>query len=127
MQTTTYTRKKLQGLAEEKRIRDEAQALAQKQATMRHYVQQITPSVVRAAEESKTSYLYTLPHPPNRCSGILGIGSHPTTEDLVEALREAFPGCTVEAVEEWVDHVGRGNLRGVHTRILTSGIKIDWA
>jgi hypothetical protein len=125
MQTTTYTRSKLQGLAEEKRIREEAQALAQKRATMCHYVQQITPCVVRAAEESKTSYLYTLPQTPNR--GIIGIGSHPTTEDLVEALREAFPGCTVGAVEEWVDHIGRGNLLGVHTRVLTSGIKIDWS
>ena len=127
MQATSYTRKKLQGLAEEKRIREQAQALAQKRATMCHYVQQITPCVVRAAEESKTSYLYTPPQTPNRCSGIMGVGPHPTTEDLVEALRESFPGCAVEAVEEWVDHVGQGNLRGVLTRILTSGIKIDWS
>lgn len=123
MNTQTYTREKLQGLAEEKRIREEAQALAQKRATMRHYVQQITPCVLQAAEAAKTSYLYT---PPQHIhSGMQGVGPHPTTEELVDALRESFPGCTVEHTQEWVDVPLR---RGVApTRELKEGIKIDWS
>ena len=116
MQTTTYTRSKLQGLAEENRLRAEAAALAQKRASVHQYIQNtLLRDVLREAGVSKTSYLHPSPHP--------NIGFAP--EDLMEGLRAWFPDCTIELTEEWVDVPNRPGQPP--TRTLKSGIKIDWS
>jgi hypothetical protein len=116
MQTITYTRSKLQGLAEENRLRAEAAALAQKRASVHQYIQNtLLRDVLREAGASKTSYLHPSPHP--------NIGFAP--EDLTEGLRAWFPDCTIELTEEWVDLPPRKGL--FPTRELKSGIKIDWS
>ena len=115
MQTPTYTRAKLQGLAEENRRIAEAQALARKRENVRQLINHtIAPTVLREAGASKTSYLYT----PQPHTGV-------ATEDLREGLREWFPDCTIELTEEWVDLPPRKGLSP--TRELKSGIKIDWS
>jgi hypothetical protein len=49
-----------------------------------------------------------------------------TLSEVVDALRARFPGCKVERVEEWVDVPSR-NVGQPPTRVLKSGIKIDWS
>jgi hypothetical protein len=115
---TTFNRQKLQGHAEEMRKAEEEQ----KQVNMRQQVKQvvtntIAPRVLEAARTNATFYLFE--EQPQRYAV--------TTDDLLRGLREKFPECTVTLAEEWVDQIGRGNLRGVQTRILKSGIKIDWS
>jgi len=115
---TTFNRQKLQGHAEEMRKAEEEQ----KQVNMRQQVKQvvtntIAPRVLEAARTNATFYLFE--DQLQRYAV--------TTDDLLRGLREKFPECTVTLAEEWVDQIGRGNLRGVQTRILKSGIKIDWS
>jgi hypothetical protein len=49
-----------------------------------------------------------------------------TLEEVMEALRARFPGCKVDRSEEWTDVPNRHSGQPP-TRVLKSGIKIDWS
>ena len=73
------------------------------------------------ATQGHTSYLWEIDEPKLA----LSMGRHNVTlPDIIAALRARYPGCKVEQVEEWVEQI---SFRGVQTRILKSGIKIDWS
>lgn len=105
----TFTREKLQGLAEEHRLQQ-----------LTHFIDgQIANLVIGAATQGKTSVLYERPphHHPNQYM--------PTDEELMEGLRSKFPGASVTLSEEWVDEPLR-RVGYPPTRVLKKGIKIDW-
>ena len=115
---TTFSRQKLQGHAEETRKAEEAAAEARMRDTVKAVVAHtIAPQVLEAARTKATFYLW------EGSPQVHGVKS----DDILRGLREKFPECTVTLAEEWVDVIGRGNLRGIQTRILKSGIKIDWS
>jgi hypothetical protein len=114
---TTFNRTALQGRAEEMRKAAEALKLSLIRQRVEGYVNQNERAVLDAAAKGESSYLHEVRTLPHDC----------TNDDLMRGFQEKFPDCTVTLAEEWVNHIGRGNLRGVQTRILTSGIKIDWS
>jgi hypothetical protein len=75
--------------------------------------------VWEAAAKGKTSYLFVTPtrrpiaFDPNERYKV-------TPEDIMEGLKETFPGCTIDFTEEWID-VRPG------VREHRAGIKIDWS
>ena len=114
----TFSRQKLQGHAEETRKAEEAAAEARMRDTVKAVVAHtIAPQVLEAARTKATFYL------GEGSPQVHGVKS----DDILRGLREKFPECTVTLAEEWVDVIGRGNLQGIQTRILKSGIKIDWS
>jgi hypothetical protein len=122
----TFTRAKLQGHAEETRKANEAAKLQRLREKVNMLVDSITGQVLDAAANEKTSFLYE-PQPHhynvNDGRGVVVLQN----DDMLRGFQEKFPDCTVTLAEEWVDQIGRGNLRGVQTRVLKSGIKIDWS
>lgn len=81
--------------------------------------------VERAAGVGKTSFLWEIGEEQ------LARESHAqhspvTLNDLVEAIRVKYLGCSVEKVEEWVDQL-RPCVGQPSTRVLKTGIKIDWS
>lgn len=110
----TFTREKLQGLAEERRLQQLAAFINNR----------IAPSVTQTAMVGKTSFLYERPDSTNPIQH-----AHeyiPADEELMDGLRIKFPGCTVTQSEEWVD-VPAKRLSDPPTRVLKKGIKIDWS
>ncbi len=112
----TFSRQKLQGHAEETRKAEEER----KQESMRQQVKvlvtnTIAPRVLEAARTNATSYL--LEEQLQR----YGV----TSDDLLRGLREKFPECTVTLAEDWVEQPSRPGHPP--TRVLKSGIKIDWS
>lgn len=105
----TFTREKLQNLAEEHRLRQLA-----------HFIDsQVANGVVCAATQGRTSFLYEgSPHYPQQQT--------PTNDELMTGLRLKFPGTTVSLSEEWVDVAPRHPHLPL-TRVLKKGIKIDWS
>jgi hypothetical protein len=104
--------------------------LKQKMTRLQAIADHLSRTVVPFASSGQTSYLWEmddarLPAYLAQTGGHVGLPI--TLDEVVQAIRARFPGCKVELVEEWVDQVGRGNPRGVQTRILKSGIKIDWS
>jgi hypothetical protein len=114
---TTFSRQKLQGHAEETRKAEEAAAEARMRDTVKQVVTNtIAPQVLNAARTKATSYLWEgLP----RVHGVV-------SDDLLRGLKEKFPECTVTLAEEWVDVPNR-HPGQPPTRVLKSGIKIDWS
>jgi hypothetical protein len=114
---TTFSRQKLQGHAEETRKAEEAAAEARMRETVKTVVAHtIAPQVLNAARTKATSYLWEgLPRVHGVASG-----------DLLRGLKEKFPECTVTLAEEWVDVPNR-HPGQPPTRVLKSGIKIDWS
>jgi hypothetical protein len=78
------------------------------------------------AIRGETSYLWEIDetklaqYTTQRGLGRLGI----TIEEVLQALRARFPGCKVERAEDWVNV---STFTGQLTRVLKSGIKIDWS
>jgi hypothetical protein len=112
--TTVYTREKLQRLGDEIRS-------ARKLKQLANYYNCILSQVLQAAEADKTMVILT--SMPSEM-GISDSRQILTTEEIVIYLSQQFPGCLVEAVEDWVDEPLR---RGPPTRVLKKGIKIDWS
>lgn len=110
----TFTREKLQGLAEEHRL----QQLA-------HFIDsQIANGVLSSASQGKTSFLYE-----QREDIAVHRNPHqyaPTNQELIDGLQVKFPGAAVTVVEEWVDEPHR-RPGAPPTRVLKKGIKIDWS
>lgn len=113
---TTFSRQKLQGHAEETRKAEEAAAEARMRDTVKSVVAHtIAPQVLNAARTKATSYLW---------EGSLQ--SHGVkSDDLLRGLREKFPECNVTVAEDWVEQPSRPGHPP--TRVLKSGIKIDWS
>ena len=82
--------------------------------------QQVRQSVINAAGQGKTSYLWTRQEREFRAAlpnqSILEISD----AMFIEAIQEQFPGTTVEAREEWVE-----TRPGVKEH--KKGIFIDWS
>jgi hypothetical protein len=101
----------------------------QKMSCLQAIAEQPAQAIQGLATRGETSYLWEMDEAklPNflvlRGCGHLNL----TLEEVMRALRARYPGCKVETVEEWVDQIGRGNARGLQTRVLKSGIKIDWS
>ena len=112
----TFSRQKLQGHAEETRKAEEAATEARMRDTVKQVVTNaIAPQVLDAARTKSTFYLWE--GSPQRH----GVAS----DDLLRGLREKFPECTVTVAEDWVEQPSRPGQP--LTRVLKSGIKIDWS
>jgi hypothetical protein len=89
----------------------------------RHY-QQLLRIVPEAAIAGKTSYLY-------EPKAHLGSTVQPiSTEDLVEAFKLKFPGCTITYFEDWVlqeQSPHHWQQTAEKTKVLKTGILIDWS
>jgi DNA-binding transcriptional MerR regulator len=107
----TFTREKLQGLAEEHRLQQ-----------LTHFIDsQIANHVIGCASQGKTSFLYE-----QREDMIRNPHQYvPTDEELVAGLRVKFPGAAIARTEEWVDEIVRTGRPP--TRVLKKGVKIDWS
>jgi hypothetical protein len=104
----TFTREKLQGLAEERRL-----------LNLTLFINNhIAPHVLSAATFGKTSFLYE--------RTTVGGRDAPTDEELIDGLQVKFPGSRVTLSEEWVDSPAR-RPSDPPTRVLKKGIKIDWS
>lgn len=119
--TTTTSRDELLGLPMKNKI-----------IQIQNFVEESAVPVVRGqASLEKTSCLWEMDetklaqHAAQRYRGKLRF----TLAELMEGVRARFPGCKVERVEEWVDvqEPYPGCPLQPPTRILKSGIKIDWA
>jgi hypothetical protein len=112
---TTFNRAALQGRAEEMRKAAEAVRLLQIRQRVEQHVNQTEREILDAAAKGESFYLHEV-RLPHDC----------TNDDIVRGFQEKFPDCTVTLAEEWVDVPVR--VRGaVPTRVLKSGIKIDWS
>jgi hypothetical protein len=108
----TFTREKLQGLAEERRLQQLAVFIDREAAN----------GVLSNAIQGKTSFLYERSQ-----TNPLGSWSSPLTdEELIAGLKVKFPGSQISAVEEWVDEPLKRPGAPL-TRVLKKGIKIDWS
>jgi hypothetical protein len=113
---TTFNRQKLQGHAEEMRKAEEEQKLVNMRQQVKVLVAHtIEPRVLTAARTKATSYLF---EEQLQRYGV-------TSDDLLRGLREKFPECAVTLAEDWVEQPSRPGHPP--TRILKSGIKIDWS
>ena len=112
----TVNRAKLQGLPEENRKAAEKQKLWQRQQAVESHVNQVERSVLDEAAAGKTFYLHELRGLPHDC----------TNDDILQGFRQKFPECTVTLAEDWVDVPNRHPSQPP-TRVLKSGIKIDWS
>ncbi len=116
----TFSRNNLRGYAEKKRREEEAARLQRVYQHVKGVVDCHTQNILKAAQEEKTTFFVELP------ANINCMEPSATTNDYVNGFREKFPDCSVEVVEEWVDMPTR--QRGQPpTRVLKSGIKIDWS
>lgn len=101
----------------------------QKMSCLQNIAEQPAQAIQGLATRGETSYLWEMDEAKlpqflvQRGCGHVNL----TLEEVMRALRARYPGCKVETVEEWVDQIGRGNARGLQTRVLKSGIKIDWS
>ncbi len=112
----TFNRAALQGRAEEMRKAAEATRQFQLRQTVKQIVDQIERAVLDAAATDKTFYIHELRNMPGNC----------TIDDILRGFQEKFPECTVTFTEEWVDVPNR-HQGHPPTRVLKSGIKIDWS
>lgn len=118
--TSTYSREQLQGLKAEYR----------KQQLHSHIEQHISNAVLQAARQGKKEYHWVSPFPKKKnyleVGANLGlvvlnqVDSYFTNEELVEGLKEKFPGTRIEYQETWVDV-----RAGVKEQ--NKGILIDWS
>jgi hypothetical protein len=92
-----------------------------KQNLLNFIEHKVVQSICGSAQEGKTQYFWTNPVPKHHLGGVAHPGQVPfTNEELMSALREKFPGTTVEAKEEWIE-----TRPGVKEE--KKGILIDWS
>lgn len=118
----TFDRTELQAYAEKKRQEAETLRLQRVRQQVTSVVDSQTQNILKAAQEEKTSFLVELVN-DHRATGYDVVV---TNEEYLSGFREKFPGCSVELVEEWVDVPNRHRGQPP-TRVLKSGIKIDWS
>ncbi len=116
---TKFNREALKGRAEEMRKAAEERRLLQIRQNIEARVNQIEREVLDAAAAGKTFYLYD-PQPYG------GLPHDCTNDDFVRGFQQKFPECTVTFAEDWVDVPNRHPSQPP-TRVLKSGIKIDWS
>jgi hypothetical protein len=110
----TFTREKLQGLAEERRLQE-----------LTFFIDNyVANGVTQSAVQGKTSFLYERSDATNPYRG--SSKALPTDWELMDGLKVKFPGSQISAVEEWVDEPPRRSGAPL-TRVLKKGIKIDWS
>jgi hypothetical protein len=112
----TFTRETLQGRQEEIRKAAERTKLWQRRQAIESYVNQVERAVLDEAAAGKSFYLYEVRILPHDC----------TNDDILQGFQQKFPECTVTLAEEWVDIPTRQSGQPP-TRVLKSGIKIDWS
>ena len=92
----------------------------QLQQVLSHYEE----AIKTAAMDGKSSYLAAniqyIPYHTNYRKGQQQPLPPPTTEEIIEAFQNKYPGCDVTYKEEWVD-------TDSNTRVLKKGIMIDWS
>ena len=109
--TTTFSREYLQQLPAETR-KTELQALLHKSTSN---------AVIALAKNGITHYLWAHPATRHNIGGIPHPAHIPfTNEELVEGLKEMYPGTRIEYQETWVDV-----RAGVKEQ--KKGILIDWS
>jgi hypothetical protein len=122
--TNTLTRTKLQGYAEERKKAAEAARLEAIRQAVVQRVDAVASAVLSSAANGETFYLYdTTPDSPWVHHQM---HKDVTTNDILRGFQEKFPECTVTLAEEWVDVPNRRPGQPL-TRVLKSGIKIDWS
>jgi hypothetical protein len=107
--SVTFSRDDLQAIPANRRLK----------AIQSYIDRHVFLSVQHAATAGKSSYLFVIPH--EACVG----STYPppydvTPDDIVEGLKERFPGCDISHSEEWID-VRPG------VREHRKGILIDWS
>ncbi len=108
MNTTTFSRSYLQSLPE-KRKQNHIQAI----------IQEFVQTVQNSASLGKTSCIFSRDEKRGGCY------SHPpppdiSNDDIIKALQEKFPDCSVRYEENWVETTP-------NTKTLTKGILVDWS
>lgn len=99
-----------------------------KMASLQAIAEQHVQAIQGHATRGETSYLWEMDEAKlpqflvQRGCGHLKL----TLEEVMEALRARYPGCTVSLSEEWVD-VPTKFAPQAPMRTLKSGIKIDWS
>lgn len=78
-------------------------------------VNQIKEQVYVAAEQGKTALLYDAKR--LHMKGAFGMPNFPSNEQLLQVIRENFPGCNVDYVE----------VKLTNGNIAEAGFKIDWS
>lgn len=109
---TTISREELQDVPRKRKIAY-LQSVVDHQLNLQH-----------VAAMGKTSYLWELNEETLAQQARNSNNPVVTLNEVMEAVRAKYPGCSVEKVEEWVDAPTR---LPTPTRILKSGIKIDWS
>jgi hypothetical protein len=118
MSTSIYSRSYLQSLPEK-----------HKQEHIELMIREFVHNVNRCATMGKTSCLYSIvDDSARRHRNHLGMITSPhqpsppevTTEDLIAAFQNKFPGCTITYEENWVETTP-------NTKTLTKGILVDWS
>ena len=112
--TTTTSREELRALPMKNKI-----------ARLQSLVDDVARTVGAHASRGDTQYIWESQE-IERVMSMHGQTVRFTPDEFVQALRARFPGCKVERVEEWVDVPNR-QMGQPPTRVLKSGIKIDWA
>lgn len=87
-----------------------------KQQRIDGIIQEVSPDLLNAAAEGKTSYTYDLIQHNHRRNQLPVI----TKDDLISAFQKKFPECNVSYQETWLD-INSTN------RVLKKGIMIDWS
>ncbi len=108
MSVQVYSRDYLQSIPEQR-----------KQQQIDGIVRHFSSSLINAAAQGKTSYMYVRPD----TRGLVGCDpSLPvlTDAELVAGFFTRFPGCKIYYEESWVES-------GPTTRVLKKGIVIDWS
>ena len=94
-----------------------------KREQLQHVLHYYEEAIKTAAMDGKTSYLAAniqyIPYHTTYRKGPQPLAP-PTTEEIIEAFQNKYPGCCVSYKEEWVD-------TDSNTRVLKKGIMIDWS
>jgi hypothetical protein len=105
MSAQVYSRDYLQNIPQQR-----------KQQRIDGIVSNFSKSLIDAAAEGKTSYMYVL-----YTNDTLVMSWPPLTDaELIAGFFTRFPGCKIYPEEEWVES-------GPTTRVLKKGIVIDWS
>ena len=103
----TYSRDYLQG------FRDQF-----KQDLADRIIARCVNTLLNAAANEKTLYLYEISATPDLCGFYSYISPTTlTTDDYISAFQRKFPDCTISYQETWEPN----------TRILKKGILVDWS
>ena len=111
MSSQVFSREYLQSIPEQRR-----------QAHINAIINSHSQRILNVAGEGNTSYTYV---PDNRIDRQFrqthgNLQTVVATEELIAAFQQKFPGCKVSYEENWVNTTPA-------TKVLTTGIVIDWS